>query len=62
MSPFYLLSTLSSVLRASGEFLNCGSQYTVSGRPAYWRQHTTAGNDPRFFQHSARAHRPTGRV
>lgn len=34
--PLYkFLSTLPSALRASGEFLNCGSQYTVSGRPAY---------------------------
>jgi len=52
---FIRLSTLTSALRASGEFLNCGSRFTVSGRPAYWRQHTTAGSNPRSNQHSARA-------
>jgi hypothetical protein len=45
---FLNLSTLPSALRASGEFLNGGSQYTVSGNSHAMRQHTTAGSDFRF--------------
>ena len=47
-SSFFFLSTLPSALRASGEFLNGGSQYTVSGNSRVMRQHTTAGSDFRF--------------
>ena len=47
-SSFFILSTLPSVLRASGEFLNGGSQYAVSGNSYVMRQHTTAGSDFRF--------------
>jgi len=47
-SSFISLSTLPSVLRASGEFIYCGSQYTVSGNSCVMRQHTTAGSDFRF--------------
>jgi len=43
-----ILSTLPSASRASSEFLNGGNQYAVSGKPAYGRQHTTAGSDPLF--------------
>jgi hypothetical protein len=47
-SSFFILSTLPSALRASGEFLNCGSQYTASGNSRVVGQHTATGSDFRF--------------